>query len=80
MSKKNQRHPEQPILLTEKEVAKMLGFSTRTLQKWRLTGEGPVFIKATQRAIRYRKDDIQAWIQKRTFTSTSQQMEADRGH
>ena len=59
------------ILLTEKEVAKITGFSVRTLQKWRLTGEGPQFVRVSARAIRYRRCDIDAWIERNLRISTS---------
>ena len=60
-----------PLLLTEKEVAQATGFSTRTLQKWRMIGEGPPFVRISARAIRYRRVDIDEWINSRLRTSTS---------
>ncbi len=62
--------PNQPILLTEKEAAKILGFSIRTLQKWRVAGHGPEYVKAGT-AVRYRVEDIDAWIKSLRRSSTS---------
>lgn len=48
-------------LLTEKEVASALGVSPRTLQHWRLAGDGPAFAKVG-RAVRYPPDSVRAFI------------------
>lgn len=60
-----------PVLLTEKEVADYLGFSIRTVQKWRLIGSGPPFIRASTRAVRYRYSDLKQWLETRVRNSTS---------
>ena len=59
------------VLLCEKEAAQLLGFSCRTLQKWRGTGGGPKFVKVSARAIRYREEDLLGWITDRVRFSTS---------
>lgn len=70
-------------LLAEKEVAKKLGFSPRTLQKWRRTGSGPVFMRISPRCVRYREEDLEAWVKERRRRSTSDdgkgEYEAGRG-
>lgn len=58
-------------LLNEQQVAEILGLACATLRKWRCTGEGPKFRKIG-RAIRYRVEDIQAFIDSRGFENTSQ--------
>ena len=60
-----------PILLTEKEVARLLGFSPRTLQKWRVTGAGPRHLKISARCCRYRMRDVEEWMEQRVRRSTS---------
>ena len=60
-----------PMLLTETEAATILGFSVRTLQKWRIQGGGPRFVQVSARCIRYRQDDLDGWIQERLRESTS---------
>ena len=68
------RHTNTPgpmHLLTEKEVAKMTGFSIRPLQSWRTRGGGPRFVKISARCVRYRIEDVETWIDERLRTSTS---------
>jgi predicted DNA-binding transcriptional regulator AlpA len=67
-----------PYLLVEKEAAEILGFSTRTLQKWRSDGGGPKFVHVSKRAIRYRQEDLLRWIEERVRTSTSDHGDAAR--
>jgi len=57
-------------LLDEKQAAQRLNLSPKTLQKWRLTGGGPVYLKLGT-AVRYREVDLDAWLDARTRTSTS---------
>ena len=67
----NSTTSDAPLLLCEKETAKLIGFSIRTLQKWRTQGEGPPFVRVSARAIRYRREDIDQWIVSQIRTSTS---------
>lgn len=48
-------------LLTEKEAARVLSISHRTLQAWRAKGIGPIFINMG-RVIRYCRRDLGAWM------------------
>lgn len=61
----------EPILLTERQAATILGFSIRTLQAWRVRGGGPAFIRISARCVRYRIEDLQEWIEERVRISTS---------
>lgn len=63
--------PDTPLLLSEKEVAELLGFSPRTLQAWRVRGGGPEYVEVSSRCIRYRRCDLDAWIEERRRRSTS---------
>lgn len=56
-------------LITTAEAARMCGLSPGTLQKWRVVGRGPAFVKAGN-AVRYRVEDVEAWIVSRRRTST----------
>ena len=58
-------------LLTESEAARILGFSIRTLQGWRYRGGGPRFVRVSRGCIRYRREDLEAWIEERLRWSTS---------
>ena len=57
-------------LLTQVEAARLLRLSERTLERLRLTGGGPLYVKAG-RAVRYREADLEAWIAARVVSSTS---------
>jgi excisionase family DNA binding protein len=59
-------------LLTQSEAAKMLRLSERTLERLRLQGGGPKFVKAN-RSVRYREADLEAWIAARVVSSTSEE-------
>jgi predicted DNA-binding transcriptional regulator AlpA len=56
----------QSVFLTEKQAARLLSMSHRTLQAWRRIGGGPSFIKLG-RAVRYRRRDLIAWIDANTI-------------
>ena len=57
-------------LLTESEASLRLGLSVRTLQKWRLHGNGPRFLKLGH-AVRYDPADLDEYISTARRTSTS---------
>ena len=51
-------------LLTQREAAELLRLSERSLERYRLTGTGPRFVKAGH-CIRYREADLEAWVASR---------------
>ena len=63
--------PDPHQLLNEIDAADLLCQSVRTLQKWRVTGYGPVFFKIG-RSVRYRRREIVEWIDSRRRAQTSQ--------
>ena len=52
------------------EAAGYLGLKKCTLEAWRCRGGGPVFLKLGK-AVRYRKKDLDAFLNSRLRTSTS---------
>ena len=48
-------------LLTDEEVAELVGVTIQTLAIWRSNGEGPAYVKLG-RQVFYRRADILAWI------------------
>lgn len=61
-------------LLTNDEVAQLLGIKPNTLEIWRWKGKGPKFRKMgveKQAPIRYTEVDVLAWLDAQTCTSTS---------
>lgn len=59
-----------PRLMDQKELAQYLGKSTAWCERARWAGEGPKFIKLG-RHVRYRADDVLAWIEENAKQSTS---------
>jgi DNA-binding transcriptional MerR regulator len=57
-------------LLDQKQASQLLGLSPRTLEAWRLSGGGPVFIKAGRRVL-YHRNDLEVWLNSRRRSSTS---------
>ena len=51
-------------------AARVLGLSTKTLSRYRVSGGGPVFHRFGTR-IRYRREDLEAWAATRRRASTS---------
>lgn len=49
-------------MLSQQQVAQILGVSTKTLEYWRWKKKGPKFLKIGRLA-RYRESDIIAYIQ-----------------
>lgn len=58
-------------LLDERQAAHLLGCSVHKLQKDRRKGSPIPFLKIG-RCVRYRKEDLEAYIISRTFISTSE--------
>ena len=64
--------PKDPdALLLPSEVAYLCGLGPRTLESYRYRGDGPPFIAISARAARYRRGDVDAWIEARRRKSKS---------
>ena len=57
-------------LLTTEEAARYLRLSARTLERYRVTGEGPRFLKIGRRVL-YRQSDLDGWLKNKSRRSTS---------
>lgn len=57
--------------LTTEEAAELLRVTTRSLQRMRKRGSGPLFIQLTPGQILYRRADIESWLELRTKTRTT---------
>jgi len=60
------------VLLTVEEAAARLKLSKHTLNRWRVTGEGPPFVKYGPRLVRYGAAKLDEWEQARVRGSTSE--------
>lgn len=58
-------------LIDETMLAEWLGESVSSLQKWRVSGSGPKFVK-NPKSVRYRVGDVRDWIAHNTVQSTSE--------
>jgi excisionase family DNA binding protein len=58
-------------IFTTSEAADYVRLKKPTLERFRLTGEGPGFCKLGG-AVRYRRPDLDAWLETRVIRSTSE--------
>ena len=58
-------------LLTTAQVAAILSLSPRTLEQLRVKGGGPPYFALGKRAVRYRRSDVDSWLDARQRKSTS---------
>mgnify|MGYP001348958342 CR=1 FL=1 len=59
-------------LLTTNEAADYLRVSPRTMEDWRRTGAGPVYVSLARNCVRYRFGDLAQWIARRRVRHTLQ--------
>lgn len=57
-------------VLTTIEAARYVRLGKPTLERFRLTGAGPLYAKLGG-AVRYRRADLDHWLESRLVTSTS---------
>lgn len=58
-------------VFTTAQAAQFCGLSPRTLEKYRVSGDGPVYIKLG-RSVRYQLADLQNWIDGNRLQNTAQ--------
>ncbi len=57
-------------LLTPQQAGDILGMSRGSLAQMRYLGTGPVYVKLSAKAVRYRAADLEAWITGHLRTGT----------
>ena len=62
---------EQHNGLTEREAAKYLGVSASALRLWRARRSGPNYYRPGSKLIRYRRSDLDGWIEERLCIRSS---------
>ena len=67
-----------PIRMSVTEAAAYTGLAASTLNKKRMDGSGPCFIKLSARRVAYDATDIDKWIESRRRQSTSDNGEANK--
>ena len=58
-------------LMNTREAAVYLRLSKPTIERFRITGEGPAYLKLGG-AVRYRRCDLDAWLESCLVQSTSE--------
>jgi predicted site-specific integrase-resolvase len=61
-------------LLTPEAVAVRLTVKAKTLERWRATGDGPPFVRVSRKVVRYRRQDLEAFIAERVVANTAQKI------
>ena len=77
--KKDIRIPSDPLaLMTEEQAAAFLGVTRRCMQAWRLSGNGPKYVRLSTRCIRYRRAELVSFSENLIQSSTSERKVAGR--
>lgn len=63
-------------LLKPERLASEWGTTEAALAQQRYMGNGPKFIKISGRAVRYRRSDVNAWLDSQTRQRTGEQVSA----
>lgn len=71
----NEQQDHLDCLINETQAAEYLGYTIRALQNWRVRGGGPKFIKVSARSIRYRRRDLNAWVEAHVRQHTSEEQD-----
>lgn len=65
--------PSSEEFLTTQQLASALHISRRTIEGWRVTADGPPFIRAGSRRVIYRWGSVLDWLASREVISTSEE-------
>jgi predicted DNA-binding transcriptional regulator AlpA len=63
--------------LDEAEAARVLYIGRRTLQRWRVDGNGPPYCRLGARRVLYPADGLRRWAAERTFRHRAAEIAAD---
>ncbi len=67
----SEHDPKSCAYLTQSEVAALVRLSSRTLERHRVAGTGPAYMKLGRKVV-YKRSCVEAWAAANTFTSTSE--------
>ena len=73
IGQKGQATPNPQQLLSRDEIEYEYGLTRRWLELAALTGNGPPFVKISNRMVRYRRGVFEKWVDDRTRLSTTDQ-------
>lgn len=60
---------DQESTLTPIKAARYLGISEASLRLWRSEGKGPRYFRAGEKLVRYRRADLDSWIEARLVSA-----------
>jgi predicted DNA-binding transcriptional regulator AlpA len=52
-------------VFNERQAGRYVGVSAAVLRLWRAEGKGPRYFKAGEKLVRYRRADLDSWIEAR---------------
>ena len=58
------------VLYNTRQAAEFFGISHRTLESWRVSGQGPYFVKMG-RLVKYKQSDLDEYLLNQTRANTS---------
>jgi predicted DNA-binding transcriptional regulator AlpA len=59
--------PQATLFLAEPDAARVVRLSPRTLRRFRVSGDGPSYIRAGKKRVLYDAGEIERWAAERTF-------------
>jgi len=59
-------------LITQEAASDFLGYSEKTLERWRYEGGGPRYVAVSARSVRYRRRDLIKWAEARLRENSQQ--------
>jgi predicted DNA-binding transcriptional regulator AlpA len=69
-TRKETPEPVKTPFLTTQQAAEYLGMKKAYLQRLRMTGEGPEYLRISPRRVLYTMDDITRWLEAQRRRST----------
>lgn len=61
---------EEIMFIDAKELSKRTGLGKRHIEKMRLTGTGPIYMKVSSRKVIYKWDDVIQWLESKKQIQT----------
>ena len=65
--------PKDALFASEKQFCESFGLCRRTVQRWRVSGDGPKWSRLGAKRVAYRISDIEAWAAARTFNHRAEE-------
>ncbi len=71
--------PDPAELWNEETFCRITGTPARTAQRWRVTGEGPPYVRVGPRRVGYRPADVARWLESRTYKHRADELSREAG-